>query len=77
MVEHFLLNVLFKPMNPQYERIHKNTITSDWMKLHEHEKCKLKKIFKNANLISLTSDTWSFNQTTWYIFLTAYFLDSK
>ncbi|KAH7672190.1 Tam3-transposase (Ac family) protein [Dioscorea alata] len=60
MVEHVWFNVLLKTMNPQYEKISRNTIKNDCMKL-----------------ISLTSDTWTSNQTIGYMCLTIHFIDAN
>ncbi|KAH7658200.1 Tam3-transposase (Ac family) protein [Dioscorea alata] len=77
MVEHVWFNVLLKTMNPQYEKISRNTIKNDCMKLYEHEREKLIKTLKHVDRISLTSDTWTSNQTIGYMCLTIHFIDAN
>ncbi|XP_077246794.1 zinc finger BED domain-containing protein RICESLEEPER 2-like [Tasmannia lanceolata] len=75
MVEHTWFNILCKSLNLSYEKMSMNTIKVECMKVYEIEK-KLKKNFKDAGRISLTSDCWTSNQTISYMCLTAHFVDS-
>jgi hypothetical protein len=52
------------------------TIRKDCIKVFETEKDKIKKKIKNIDMISLTSDCWTSNQTIEYMCLTAHFIDS-
>nr|CAD1823589.1 unnamed protein product [Ananas comosus var. bracteatus] len=75
IVEHAWFNVLLKVLNPNYEKISRKTIKNDCMEVYDNEKDKLKKMLKSVGRISLTSDTWTSNQTIGYMCLTAHFID--
>ncbi|XP_072980770.1 zinc finger BED domain-containing protein RICESLEEPER 2-like [Typha angustifolia] len=76
MVEHIWFNILLKVLNPRYERISRNTMRSDVMKVYESAKEEVKLLLKGTNRISLTSDLWTSNQNIGYMSLTAHFVDS-
>ena len=76
MVEHTWFNILLKVLNLRYERISRNTIRSDVMKIYESAKEEVKLLLKGTNRISLTSDLWTSNQNIGYMSLTAHFVDS-
>ncbi|XP_077251938.1 zinc finger BED domain-containing protein RICESLEEPER 2-like [Tasmannia lanceolata] len=48
MVEYTWFNILYKSLNPSYEKMSRNTIKLECMKVYETEKEKLKKNFKGA-----------------------------
>ncbi|XP_072954573.1 zinc finger BED domain-containing protein RICESLEEPER 2-like [Typha angustifolia] len=63
-------------LNPHYERISRNTMRSDVMKVYESAKEEVKLLLKGTYRISLTSDLWTSNQNIGYMSLTAHFVDS-
>ncbi|XP_072990304.1 zinc finger BED domain-containing protein RICESLEEPER 2-like [Typha latifolia] len=75
MVEHTWFNILLKVLNPRYERISRNTMRSDVMKVYESAKEEVKLLLKGTYRISLTSDLWTSNQNIGYMSLTAHFVD--
>ncbi|XP_020590410.1 zinc finger BED domain-containing protein RICESLEEPER 3-like [Phalaenopsis equestris] len=75
IVEHTWFNILLKSLNPNYEKVSRNTIKTDCMKLYEIEKEKLKKQFRDIHRFSLTFDCWTSNQTIGYMCLTAHYID--
>jgi len=74
-VEYQWFNILMKYNNPLYQKVSRATIKKDCIKVFETEKEKIRKNFKNVDMISLTSDCWTSNQTIGYICLTAHFID--
>ncbi|KAJ4791497.1 Zinc finger BED domain-containing protein DAYSLEEPER [Rhynchospora pubera] len=62
---------------PIYQKVSRNTIKADCLKVYEAENEKLKKIFKKVDLISLTSDCWTSNQTISYMCVTAHYIDEE
>ncbi|XP_072971043.1 zinc finger BED domain-containing protein RICESLEEPER 2-like [Typha angustifolia] len=62
--------------NPRYERISRNTMRSDVMKIYESAKEEVKLLLKGTIRISLTSDLWTSNQNIGYMYLTAHFVHS-
>jgi Domain of unknown function (DUF4413)/hAT family C-terminal dimerisation region len=75
-VEYQWFNILMKYNNPLFQKVSRATIRKDCIKVFETEKEKIRKIFKNIDMISLTSDCWTSNQTIGYMCLTAHFIDS-
>jgi BED zinc finger len=75
-IEYHWFNQLLKYNNPLYQKVSRATITRDCIKVVEVEREKMKKIFKNVDMISLTSDCWTSNQIIGYMCLTAHFVDS-
>jgi BED zinc finger len=75
-VEYHWFNQLLKYNNPLYQKVSRAIITRDCIKVIEVEREKMKQIFKNVDMISLTSDCWTSNQTIGYMCLTAHFVDS-
>ncbi|XP_076885190.1 zinc finger BED domain-containing protein RICESLEEPER 2-like [Bidens hawaiensis] len=73
-VEYHWFNQLLKYNNHLYEKVSRSTITRDCKKVVEGEKEKVKKMLKKVNMISLTSDCWTSNQTVGYMCLTAHFV---
>ncbi|XP_072955909.1 zinc finger BED domain-containing protein RICESLEEPER 2-like [Typha angustifolia] len=63
-------------LNPRYERISRNIMRSDVMKVYESAKEEVKLLLKGTYRISLTSDLWTSNQNIGYMSLTAHFVDS-
>ncbi|XP_078170092.1 zinc finger BED domain-containing protein RICESLEEPER 2-like [Carex rostrata] len=76
-VEYHWFNVLMRYNNPLYQKVSRTTIKNDCIKLFESEKEKIKKVFKHAKMISLTSDCWTSNQTIGYMVITAHYIDSN
>lgn len=77
MVEHTWFNILCKALNPNFQKMSRNTIRNECLKVYESEKEKLKKVFKNVDKISLTCDCWTSKQTIGYMALTAHYVDSE
>ncbi|KAD4179532.1 hypothetical protein E3N88_28123 [Mikania micrantha] len=75
-VEYHWFNQLLKYNNPLYQKISRSTITRECIKVVDAEKERIKKILKKVDMISLTSDCWTSNQTIGYMCLTAHFVDS-
>jgi hypothetical protein len=57
--EYSIFHSYMKYNNPLWQKVSRMTITRECMKVVESEKNKLKKVFKNINRISLTSDCWT------------------
>jgi hypothetical protein len=57
-----------------YQKVCRNTIKNECVKVFETEKDKLKKVLKNIDRISLTYDCWTSNQTIGYMCLTAHYI---
>ncbi|KAK1434398.1 hypothetical protein QVD17_00138 [Tagetes erecta] len=76
-VEYYWFNELMKYNNPFYQKVSRSTIRKDCMRVVEVEREKLKKVFKSVDMISITSDCWTSNQTVGYMCLTAHFIDSN
>ncbi|KAK9064505.1 hypothetical protein SSX86_015887 [Deinandra increscens subsp. villosa] len=76
-VEYHWFNVLMKYNNPLYQKVSRATIRKDCIKVVDTEREKIMKVFKNVDIISLTSDCWTSNQTVGYMCLTAHFIDSN
>ncbi|KAK1406563.1 hypothetical protein QVD17_41992 [Tagetes erecta] len=74
-VEYHWFNQLMKYANPLFQRVSRSTITRDCVKVVDGEKERIKKMLKRVNMISLTSDCWTSNQTIGYMCLTAHFVD--
>ncbi|MFS8002830.1 putative transcription factor/ chromatin remodeling BED-type(Zn) family [Helianthus anomalus] len=74
-VKYQWFNHLMKTMNPLYEKVSRPTITPDCIKVVDVEKKRIKKTLKKAEMVSLTSDCWTSNQTIGYMCLTAHFVD--
>ncbi|XP_020114531.1 zinc finger BED domain-containing protein RICESLEEPER 2-like [Ananas comosus] len=77
MVEHTWFNILCKALNPNFQKVSRNTIKNECLKAYETEKEKLKKVLKNVDKISLTCDCWTSKQTIGYMALTAHYIDSE
>ncbi|XP_022024027.1 zinc finger BED domain-containing protein RICESLEEPER 2-like [Helianthus annuus] len=65
-VEYHWFNALMKYLNPLFQKVSRATIRKDCIKVVELEREKLKKVFKKIDMISLTSDCWTSNQTIGY-----------
>ncbi|XP_035832826.1 zinc finger BED domain-containing protein RICESLEEPER 2-like [Helianthus annuus] len=76
-VEYHWFNILMKYNNPLYQKVSMATIRKDCIKVVELEREKLKKVLKKVDMISLTSDCWTSNQTIGYMCLTAHYIDSN
>ncbi|KAM0027898.1 putative ribonuclease H-like superfamily [Helianthus debilis subsp. tardiflorus] len=75
-VEYHWFNALMKYLNPPFQKVSRATIRKDCIKVVESEREKMKKVFKKIDMISLTSDCWTSNQTIGYMCLTAHYIDS-
>ncbi|XP_022034677.1 zinc finger BED domain-containing protein RICESLEEPER 2 isoform X1 [Helianthus annuus] len=75
-VEYHWFNALLKYLNPLFQKVSRATIRKDCIKVVESEREKMKKVFKKTDMISLTSDCWTSNQTIGYMCLTAHYIDS-
>jgi BED zinc finger len=73
--EYQWFNAFMKYNNPMYQKVSRNTIKKECVKVFETEKDKLKKVFKNIDRISLTYNCWTSNQTISYMCLTAHYID--
>ncbi|KAJ4786180.1 Zinc finger BED domain-containing protein RICESLEEPER 2 [Rhynchospora pubera] len=62
--------------NPLWQKVSRTTITRECMKVVESERDKLKKIFKDVDKVSLTSDCWTSNRTVGFMCITAHYIDS-
>ncbi|XP_035837258.1 zinc finger BED domain-containing protein RICESLEEPER 2-like [Helianthus annuus] len=74
-VEYHWFNQLLKYNNPLFQRVSRATIRRDCIKVVEGERERIKKMLRKVNMISLTSDCWTSNQTIGYMCLTAHFVD--
>ncbi|KAI7742012.1 hypothetical protein M8C21_024079 [Ambrosia artemisiifolia] len=75
-VEYHWFNEFMTYNNPAYQKVSRETIIEDCIRVVEAEREKMKKVLQNVDMISLTSDCWSSNQTVRYMCLTAHFIDS-
>uniref|UniRef100_A0A251RXP5 Putative ribonuclease H-like domain-containing protein n=1 Tax=Helianthus annuus TaxID=4232 RepID=A0A251RXP5_HELAN len=76
IVDYHWFNQLCKYLNPLFQKVSRSTITRDCIKVVNVERERIKKILKKVDMISLTSDCWTSNQTIGYMCLTAHFVDS-
>jgi hypothetical protein len=60
--EYQWFNAFMKYNNSMYQKVSKNTIKKECVKVFETEKDKFKKVFKNIDRISLTCDCWTSNR---------------
>ncbi|XP_023730956.1 zinc finger BED domain-containing protein RICESLEEPER 2-like [Lactuca sativa] len=75
-VEDAMFVKMMKTATPLFEKVSRVTITSDYFKVYEHEKKRLKALTKVASKISLTTDCWkSSHQKIEYMVITAHFVD--
>ncbi|KAJ1697461.1 hypothetical protein LUZ63_005973 [Rhynchospora breviuscula] len=63
--------------NPLWQKVSRTTITKECMRVVESERVKLKKVFKDVDKVSLTSDCWTSNRTVGYMCITAHYIDSS
>ncbi|XP_021995766.1 zinc finger BED domain-containing protein DAYSLEEPER-like [Helianthus annuus] len=77
LVEYHWFNEFMKYNSPRYQKVSKATIIKDCIRVVEAEREKLKKVLQNVDMIALTSDYWTSNQTIGYMCLTAHFIDSN
>ncbi|KAJ3689916.1 hypothetical protein LUZ61_019080 [Rhynchospora tenuis] len=62
--------------NPLWQKVSRTTITKECMRVVESERGKLKKVFKDVEKVSLTSDCWTSNRTVGYMCITTHYIDS-
>ncbi|KAJ0576191.1 putative transcription factor/ chromatin remodeling BED-type(Zn) family [Helianthus annuus] len=75
-VEYHWFNLLMKYNNPLYQKVSRSKITRDCVRVVDVEREKVRKILKNVDMISVTRDCWTSNQTIGYMCLTAHYIDS-
>ncbi|XP_028794972.1 zinc finger BED domain-containing protein RICESLEEPER 2-like [Neltuma alba] len=67
---------LLRALEPRFQIPSRATVTRDCLKLYYEEARRLKRYFKTLNArVSLTTDTWTSNQNTNYMCLTARWID--
>ncbi|XP_074297078.1 zinc finger BED domain-containing protein RICESLEEPER 2-like [Silene latifolia] len=78
IVEEEGFNLMMKRGMPQYKSMSRHTIRSDYFKVYESDKKKLKSLLKGVEKISLTTDLWkSKPKKIEYMVLTGHFVDSN
>ncbi|KAK9080684.1 hypothetical protein SSX86_000442 [Deinandra increscens subsp. villosa] len=75
-VEYHWFNRLMECNNHLYQKVSWVTVRKDCVKVVEVEREKLKKVLENVDMVSLSGDRWTSNQTIDYMCLTAHFIDS-
>ncbi|KAJ1701202.1 hypothetical protein LUZ63_000981 [Rhynchospora breviuscula] len=76
-VEYTWFNILMKYNNHMFQKVSRQTIKKECMKVFESEREKMKKWFKDISKISLTSDCWTSNTSVGYMSLTAHYVDAN
>lgn len=75
-VESRLFNFFCKTLQPRHEKLSRNTIKRDCMKIYE-EKQKMRTRVNEVSIVCLTTDTWKSRRTKSYMSLTTDYVDKN